>query len=52
MKPEELETIRKQEIVQRKKERLVKMKINDEVQETIKRETDSNYKEAAEMVEV
>ena len=27
------------------------MKINDEIQETIKRETDSNYKEASEMYE-
>ena len=51
MRPEELEKMRQDEISQRKKERAAKMRINTEVQETIKRETDVNYKEATEMYE-
>ena len=51
MKPEELEKLRQDEIQQRKKERAVKMRLNNEAQETIKRETDANYKEAAIMFE-
>ena len=49
--PDELEKLRQEEFTQRKKERAAKMKINNEMQETIKRETDQNYKAASEMYE-
>ena len=51
MAPDELEKLRQEEFTQRKKERAAKMKINNEMQETIKRETDQNYKAASEMYE-
>ena len=51
MAPDELEKLKQEEFTQRKKERAAKMKINNEMQETIKRETDQNYKAASEMYE-
>ena len=51
MAPDELEKLRQEEHAQRKKERAAKMKINNEVQETLKRETDVNYKETMQMFE-
>ena len=40
MAPDELERLRQEEAMQRKKERVAKMKINSEMQEQVKRETD------------
>ena len=37
-------------MTQRKKERAVKMKINNEMQEAVKLETDQNYKESADLL--
>ncbi len=51
MAPEELEKLRQEDQAQRKKQLAAKMKIDNEVQETLKRETDVGYKQAMEMFE-
>lgn len=51
MAPDELEKYKLEQSNIRKKERAAKFRINNEMHETIKRETDLNYKEAADMVE-
>ena len=51
MAPDELEKLRQDEMIKRKKERAAKMKMNSTVQETLRMETDANYKEASMMYE-
>ena len=51
MGPEEQKRTQQQEMDRRKKERAAKMKINKEVEETIKLETDKNYQMASNMLE-
>ena len=51
MAPDELEKYNQEQSYIRKKELAAKFKINSEISETIKLETDVNYKEAANMVE-
>ena len=51
MAPDELENMRQDEVLKRRKERVAKMKINSEIQEEVKLQTDENYKEAVDMYE-
>lgn len=51
MGPEEQKRMQQEEMDRRKKERAAKMKINKEVEETIKLETDKNYQMASNMLE-
>ena len=51
MAPDELEKVIQDEMVQRKKERVAKMKINSEMQETIKKQSDPIYMEVSNMYE-
>ena len=51
MAPDELEKLRQEEMVKRKKERAAKMKLNSGIQDAVQMETDNDYKQASEMYE-